>query len=72
MQLVVNAAWTPIFFGMEQIGAALIVIVLLDLLVGALIYTTIRVSAKAAWCLAPYLAWICFATILNTALFFLN
>ncbi|MBL8620323.1 MAG: tryptophan-rich sensory protein [Myxococcales bacterium] len=70
-QLALNAAWTPVFFGLRSLGGGLIVI---GLLVGA-IAGTIRafrvVSPRAAWLLAPYLAWVLFATALNGALWWL-
>jgi tryptophan-rich sensory protein len=71
-QLGVNAIWSPVFFGQHRIGVALGVIVMLDLLVAATIVAFARKHRAAAWLLAPYLAWICFATALNSALWQLN
>jgi tryptophan-rich sensory protein len=31
-----------------------------------------RVNLAAAWLLAPYLAWVCFATALNAAIAWMN
>lgn len=65
LQLVLNALWTPVFFGLRSPGLALVVIVLL----GAAIVLTGRaflaVSRPASWLLVPYLVWVVFAAALN-------
>jgi tryptophan-rich sensory protein len=72
VQLVLNALWSPVFFGLHRIGWALVVIVLL----WAAIVVTIRhfacVSRVAALLLVPYLLWVSFATVLNAAIWWLN
>ncbi len=65
VQLVLNLAWTPVFFGAHQITAALIVIGLLDVAVIATIALFWRVRPLAGALLLPYLAWILFATLLT-------
>lgn len=72
VQLVLDAAWTPIFFGMRQLGPALAVILLLDLAVTTWITATARVSRTAAALLTPYLVWILYATCLNYGIWSLN
>jgi len=64
-QLVLNAAWTPIFFGFGQYGLALADIVVLWLLIGATVWLFRPVSKVAAALLLPYWAWVTFATALN-------
>jgi benzodiazapine receptor len=67
-----NAAWTPLFFGLQRPGIAFVEIVFLW---GAIVMTTVafhRVSRVAAWLLAPYLAWVSFAAVLNFFLWRLN
>lgn len=71
-QLVVNAAWSGLFFGLRRMDLALVDIVALDALVIATIVTFARRDRVAAWMLAPYLAWISFATYLNAAFLALN
>jgi translocator protein len=71
-QLVVNAAWSGVFFGLSAYGAAIAVIVLLDLLVVATIVAAVRHDHLAAWLLVPYLLWIVYATALNVAIWALN
>ncbi len=77
-QLVLNAVWTPAFFGAypligpAALWIALGVIVALDV---AILLTMLRfwpISRAAAWLLAPYWAWVLFATTLNAGLAVLN
>lgn len=71
-QLAVNAAWTPVFFGMHRIDLALGVILVLWL---AILLTTLaffRVRAAAGLLLVPYLLWVSFAMYLNFTLWQLN
>jgi translocator protein len=72
VQLLLNALWTPAFFGAHALGAALIVILALWLAILATIVRFARVSRWAAALLIPYLAWVSFATALNAELLRLN
>lgn len=65
VQLALNLAWTPVFFAMHQITAALVLIVVLDVAVAVTIWLFLRVRPVAAWLMLPYMAWILFATVLN-------
>lgn len=70
--LALNALWTPLFFGAGAPVAALIDIVLLDVVVAATIVVFARRDGLAALLLVPYLAWTIFATALNTAIIVFN
>ena len=72
VQLVVNAIWTPIFFGAELVGLAFLDILILDMLVLMLIIKAWKVEKWAAIALLPYIGWILFATTLNGAILRLN
>ncbi len=72
VHLAVNVAWSFAFFGARSPGLGVAVIVLLDTLVLATIVVFARVDRPAAWLLAPYLAWVLFATALNVAIWRLN
>ncbi len=72
VQLALNAAWTPLFFGLKKPGWAFAEIVLLWLAIAATLAAFRPVSRIAAWLLAPYLAWVTFATFLNFTLWRLN
>jgi len=71
-QLALNAAWTPIFFGLHRPGLAFAEIILLWLAIAWTIALFWRVQRPAAWLLVPYLAWVSFATALNGTLWRLN
>jgi tryptophan-rich sensory protein len=78
VQLVLNALWTPVFFGLyplvgvAALWVALAIIVALDVLVLLTMIAFWRVSKLAAWLLVPYWAWVLFATTLNAAAAVLN
>lgn len=72
LQLALNAIWSPVFFGMETPGAALVVVIALWLAIAAAIWASARIDRMAAWLLAPYLAWVSYATALNAAIVALN
>lgn len=72
VQLALNAAWSPIFFGLHAIRSALAVIVALAIVLAATIIAAYKVDRLAAWLLVPYLAWIFYATSLNAGIAVLN
>ena len=71
-QLLVNLSWSPAFFGLKNIGLALALIILLDILVFFNIIEFFKVSKSAGRCLIPYFIWILFETYLNLGIFILN
>ena len=72
VQLILNAAWSPVFFGAHSLAGGLVVIVLMLFAIAATIQRFHPLDKPAAWLLAPYLAWVSFATLLNVALLALN
>ena len=72
LQLLLNAAWTPIFFGLHRPGLALLEILILWLAIVATIVLFHPVSPVAAWLLVPYLAWVSFASALNFSIWLRN
>lgn len=72
IQLALNAAWTPIFFGAHQPGWALLEIIVLWIAIVLTMRSFFRVSSAAGWLFLPYLAWVTFATVLNFTLWRLN
>lgn len=72
IQLALNAAWTPIFFGAHQLGWALVAIILLWTAIALTMRSFFRVRPAAGWLFLPYLAWVTFATVLNFTLWRLN
>ena len=61
LQFLVNFSWSPIFFGLQNIGLALAVVVLLDTLVLWNIIIFYKNSKPAGIILIPYFLWILFA-----------
>jgi tryptophan-rich sensory protein len=72
LQLVLNAAWTPLFFGLHRPDLGFADIVLVWLSIVATIVLFIPIHFGAALLLVPYLAWVTFATALNLAVWRLN
>lgn len=72
IQLLLNLAWSPLFFGAHKISAALLLLVVLDVAVMITVVAFYRIRPRAAFLLAPYLAWILFATLLNWQFLELN
>jgi len=64
-QLALNLSWPLLFFGARAPGGALVDIVALCVLVAVTAVAFYRIDSLAGWILAPYLAWILFATSLN-------
>lgn len=71
-QLLLNAAWSPAFFGLRSPSVGLLVILLLMIMVLQTIRTFSWLSRPATWLFVPYLAWIGYATYLNMGIVLLN
>jgi benzodiazapine receptor len=71
-QLTLNAIWTPLFFGAEQLWLGLVVIVALDVVLAATVVAFFRKSRPAGLLLVPYLIWCLYATTLNAGVAALN
>jgi translocator protein len=72
VQLVFNAAWSWLFFGMHNPGAAFFDIVLLWIAIATTTIAFWRRSLVAGLLFVPYLAWVSFAAVLNFAIWRLN
>ena len=71
-QLVLNFAWSLIFFRLHRIDWALLEVIVLW---ASILFTTVafaRVSSMAGWLMVPYIAWVSFAGVLNAAFWRLN
>ena len=71
-QLLLNALWSLLFFGMKNPLLAFIEIILLWLVIFETIKAFKKVDTIAWKLLVPYLAWVSFATILNGSIWYLN
>lgn len=72
LQLVLNFAWSPTFFGAKLVGPALVVILALLASIALFIATVWNRDRVSGWLFAPYALWVAFATLLNASLLLLN
>ena len=72
IQLILNTAWSIIFFGMRNPTLAFINIIVLWIAIVLTIKAFSKVDKLAPQLLWPYLAWVSFATFLNLAIVLLN
>ena len=72
VQLGLNLAWSWVFFRNHALGTALTEILVLWVAIGATTITFERIVPWTAWLMAPYWAWVSFASFLNGAFWKLN
>lgn len=72
VQLILNVAWSALFFGLQRPGAAFGGIVALWIAIVLTVVAFARTSRTSAWLMIPYLAWVTFAGALNLAIWWLN
>lgn len=72
IQLIFNWCWMPLFFNWHQIGASLLLILLITTLVGLFIYKTFKHHRKICWFMIPYFFWLMFASYLNFYIWIFN
>lgn len=72
IHLLLNAAWTPLFFGLQRLDVAFAEILILWAFILVLIFRFYQIHKVAGLLLVPYFAWVSFASILNLALWQLN
>lgn len=72
VHLLVNAAWSFLFFGRKRLDWAMAEVVLLWLMIVAVIAAFAQFSTPAALLLTPYLAWVTVAAALNLRLLQMN
>lgn len=70
--LVLNAAWSALFFGLKRMRAALAEVLFLQASLVALSFLFAPIDEIAAWLLVPYMAWVTVATLLNFEMARLN
>lgn len=64
-QIAANTLWSPVFFGLKRIRAAMISLVVLWLAVFGTLVSFLLVLPVAGWMMVPYLAWVSVAGALN-------
>ena len=72
IQMLLNFAWSPVFFGLENIGGALAIIIFMWLFILLTVIFFFKHSKLASILLVPYLVWVSFAFYLNFSYLVLN
>lgn len=72
VQLGLNLAWSWIFFRKHAIGPAAMELLVLWISIAAAVYAFGQAAPVAGWLMAPYLAWVSFASVLNASIWRLN
>lgn len=72
VQLILNFAWTPIFFNLGQFWLALVVLLAMWLAEVLILAKACKISRPAFYCLIPYLLWTTFAAYLDISIALLN
>ena len=71
-QLVLNFAWSPLFFAAHDIALAKLVIIAIAVMSAATAVLFYRLKPAAGLLLIPYICWLTFATALNARIETLN
>ena len=71
-QLIVNALWTPIFFGLNLYLFAFFWLIFILILVIIMLYKFYKIDKLSAYINIPYIIWLLFAGYLNLFIFILN
>lgn len=72
LQLLLNAMWSGVFFGLRRMDLAFVNVVALWLSILALIVLFAPIDSLSAWLLVPYFAWVSFAALLNFTVWRMN
>jgi translocator protein len=72
IQLVLNALWSYLFFGLHNLMLATIEVVLLWLMIFETYSQFAKINRTASYLMLPYLAWVSFASVLTASIWWLN
>ena len=72
LQIAVNTLWTPVFFGLHRMRAAMVVMAGLWLSVAATMLAFFQMDSTAGLLFVPYLVWVTIAAALNFSVMRLN
>ncbi|WP_426115659.1 tryptophan-rich sensory protein TspO [Pseudomonas sp. DSP3-2-2] len=64
-QIALNTLWTPVFFGANRIGVAMVILALLWMIVAAMVLLALQLDIVTGLILFPYLLWLSVAAALN-------
>jgi tryptophan-rich sensory protein len=72
IQLILNALWSYLFFGLHNLMLATIEVVLLWLMIFETYSQFAKINKTASYLMLPYLAWVSFASVLTACIWWLN
>jgi benzodiazapine receptor len=72
VQLVLNALWSLVFFGLQSPLYGMVVILALWIAILLTIIKLFKLSTAAGWLMLPYILWVSFASVLNISIWVLN
>ncbi len=72
VQLILNATWSIVFFGLQSPAWALVNIIALWFAIVSTMILFYKISKPAMWLLVPYILWVSFAMYLNYSIWMLN
>jgi tryptophan-rich sensory protein len=72
IHFLLNLAWTPVFFGLNNPAWGLVIILALLTMIILLIRHFFRLDRLSAFLMIPYLIWVSYATALNIGILILN
>lgn len=72
IQLILNASWSIVFFGLQSPAWAFVNIVAMWFAIVLTMILFYKISKPAMWLLLPYILWVSFAGYLNLAIWILN
>lgn len=72
IQIVLNALWSVLFFGLQKPLYAFIEIIFLWVAILFTIFYFYRINKTSAYLLIPYILWVSFASVLNFYIYILN
>ena len=72
IQLILNAMWSYLFFGLRNPMLAGLEIIVLWLMIYETYIQFNKINKIAGYLFIPYLAWVSFATVLNASIWWLN
>ncbi len=72
LQLVLNAAWSFLFFQYHLLLISLVEIILMLATIVAFSVVSYRINKTVSYCFIPYIVWVSFATLLNVGIWYLN
>lgn len=72
VQIVFNAVWSPVFFGLHHMKAGIVVMTILWLAVAGTLWQFWQIDWIAGLMFVPYLVWVSIAFALNASVWWLN